>query len=125
MKNWLCNVRAGFKNQQINHKFSEYTSQSHLRRIARRYDNDASKIIFPYEGWYNFRVPHINFSVTKKDISTIAEVSSNLDLSTDTIRALLGQCGYACLVVGGMEMIRMSELNDALKRTPKRNSYFG
>jgi hypothetical protein len=126
MKNLLCNVRIAIKNQQMNHKFREYTSQSHLRRIARRYDDAVSKITFSYEGWYNFRVSNIDFSVIEKDISTIAEASSNLSLTTDTIRTLLGQCGYSCLVVGNMEMIRMSELNDALRRTPKEKSqYFG
>jgi hypothetical protein len=122
IKNWLCNVRAGFKNRQINHKFWEYTSQSHFHRVAREYDNEVSKTTFPYEGWYNFRVPNIDFSVVEKDISTIAEASSNLGFSTDTIKALLGQCGYSCLVVGDMEMIRMSELNDTLKRTPSASA---
>jgi hypothetical protein len=115
MKNWLCNARVGFKNRQIKHKFLEYTSQGHLHRVAREYDNKVIEITFPYEEWYDIWVPKIDFSVVKKDISMIADVSSNLGLSTDTIRALLGQRGYSCLVVGDMEMIRMSELNDALK----------
>jgi len=126
MKNWLYDVRAGLKNPQIDHKFWEYASQSHFHRVAKEYDNEVSKTTFPFEGWYNFRVPNIDFSIVEKDISTIADVSSNFGLGTDTIRALLGQCGYSCLVVGDKEMIRMSELNDTLKRTPKEKShYFG
>lgn len=124
--NWLCNLRVGFKNRQIKHKFLEYTSQRHLHQVAREYDNEVSKITFPYEEWYDFWIPKIDFGVVKKDISTIAEVSANLDLSTDTIKVLLGQCGYSCLVVGDMEMIRMSELNYVLKRTHNEKShYFG
>ena len=119
IKNWLFNVRAELKDSQVNHKLGEYTSQNHFHRVAREYYNEVSKATFPYEGWYNFRVPNIDFSVVERDISTIAEVSSHLDLSTDTIKALLGQCGYSCLVVGDMELIRMSELKEGLKLTPK------
>jgi hypothetical protein len=116
IKNWFYGVRVGLQNRRIDGKMREYNSQSHLHRVVGEYKHATNMTISPYEGWYNFQIPTINFGVVAKEVLTIAEVSAHLGFDTDTIRALLGKGGHPCLFVGNKELILRSELNEVLSR---------
>ena len=98
----------------------KYEKQEHLRKVARAYHKDAKKVSAPFLDWYNVVIPRIDISKVEKELLSILEASTYFETSEDVIQDLIDRKVLSCYYVGNKELVRKSELEEALRIEEKR-----
>jgi excisionase family DNA binding protein len=118
IKNWLTGVSIALKERAAISKNNDYDSRRHLKHVADCYREVTNRIVFPYQGWYNFQIPPINIGIVKRDLLSIQEIARYFGVSKFSVKELLKKGDASSFYIGNKELIRRQELNRILSEFP-------
>jgi hypothetical protein len=118
IKNWITSIRISLKNRDALSASRDYFYRAHLKKIANCYAEATNRLIAPYVGWYNFKVPPINIEVVRRDLLSVSEIAGHFGVHKNAIRETLNKGNVARYFVENKELIRRTELNRMLSQFP-------
>jgi hypothetical protein len=118
LKNWINELRLGFKEESVRSSYNRYSSGNHLQIVTNNYAVKADEIARSYGGWYNYQIPQLTTSIVPKELLELETASKVLGLEKQALRGLLIDRKIAPYSVGGVEIVRRSDLDGLLAQSP-------
>ena len=116
VNNYFLALVGGIYSMRIGRKGKNYKEQRHLKKVAGKYYENAHQKAAPHLQWYKVTIPQINTRVVKKELLTTKEASYDFLVSESLIKELAEKGRISLYNIRDTELIRKSELTDALQR---------
>jgi hypothetical protein len=124
LKNWFLSLRIEIKNLQLNSKYNNYLQKRHLIKVSGNYKKATDTLINPHGDWYNFSVSELNFSIVKKQLIPLQEVSKYFMVNEQTIRDLLNKNNASSHVIGNKELVERKDVNKIIPFSLKNTAEY-
>ena len=115
IKNFFSAILRKIYILQAESRIQEYEQRKHLKKVTRKYHDAAQNTVTPYRDWYNFTTPEININIVENELLPMEIVPEHFGIDESLLKYLLDEEKISCYHIRNKELIRKSQLIEALR----------
>ncbi|HTY47385.1 MAG TPA: hypothetical protein VMB46_06940 [Methanomassiliicoccales archaeon] len=109
IKNWVTGMKIKSADKSAISIKRRYSAGAHLTEIESRYALEASRIISPNEGWYEFDVPRLDCKMIARELRDTNEATAASESSHESLMDSIRKAGIHVYDIDGCALIRRED----------------
>jgi len=118
LKRLFQRLKLNIQNYRINRKMGQYDKKAHLSLVATQYWRAIDSVIKPHQGWYKLKIPKIDISTVRAQLTSIEEACRVFKLEPNHLQDLIRKGYVSSYHVIGRELVFLNQLEHMLHRQP-------